>query len=75
VIPNLTQSSTLGRALPVASVPARSNIGSNAARQSRFDARARRRYGDWSVLDIPAALLWLEAADDDILDPENPYAY
>ena len=63
------------RPAQVASAAARSNLGSNADRQSRFDARSRRRYGDWSVLDIPIALLWLEAADDDILDQDNPYAY
>jgi len=33
------------------------------ARQSRFDERSRRRYGDWSVLGVPAMLLWL---DDDL---------
>jgi hypothetical protein len=39
------------------------NSGSYIGRQSRFDERSRRRYGDWSVLGVPAMLLWL---DDDL---------
>jgi hypothetical protein len=62
--------------LPVATAAARSNIGSNTIRQTRFDARSRRRYGDWSILDIPTYLLWLEEeAEDDLPDPDNPSAY
>ena len=69
-------SNMLGRALPVASTAARPNIGSNALRQTRFEARSRRRYGDWSILDIPTFLLWLEEeADDDVPDPQDPYPY
>jgi hypothetical protein len=48
---------------------ARFQFGSHANRQSRFEARSRRRYGDWSVLDIPTVLLWMD--DDDTPDPEN----
>jgi len=29
-------------------------------RQGHFDARAQRRYGDWSALGISAVLLWAE---------------
>jgi hypothetical protein len=43
--------------------------GSYAGRQSRFDARSQRRYGDWSVLGVPAVLLWLEDAVDPNVDP------
>ena len=33
----------------------------NTDRQSRFDARAERRWGDWGAfLDFPPCLLWLE---------------
>lgn len=32
----------------------------NTDRQTRFDARARRRGGDWDILEIPTALLWLD---------------
>jgi hypothetical protein len=53
------------------------NIAGNPARQNRFDDRSRRRYGDWSVLGGPAALLWLEAAEmeDAATDPDNPNSY
>ena len=53
--------------------PGRSNQyrGVLANRQTRFDARSDRRYGDWSFLELPTAMLWLdsellatEAADD-----------
>jgi hypothetical protein len=46
-----------------------SNVGSYADRENRFEARSRRRYGDWSVLDIPTVLLWMDVAPDP--DPEN----
>ncbi|WP_263351068.1 hypothetical protein [Acidicapsa acidisoli] len=42
---------------------------SYVGRQSRFDERSRRRYGDWSVLGVPAMLLWLDdVAAADCLD-------
>ena len=54
----------------------RSHIGSYVGRQSRFDARSWRRYGDWSVLGIDAALLWLEDdVDQSAVDQENLYGY
>lgn len=42
----------------------RSHTSSYVGRQSRYDARARRRGGDWSVLGVPTALLWLIEEDD-----------
>lgn len=45
--------------------------GSNADRQSRFESRSARRWGDWGVLNIPTAVLWFDelelaaAVDDD----------
>ena len=32
----------------------------NTDRQTRQDARERRRRGDWDILEIPTALLWLD---------------
>ena len=32
----------------------------NADRLTRQDARERRRRGDWGILEIPTALLWLD---------------
>jgi hypothetical protein len=66
----------VGLAGPVVSGIAQANLGSYAGRQTRFAARSQRRYGDWSVLGVPTALLWLEEAEveDDILDVENPFA-
>jgi hypothetical protein len=34
----------------------------NTDRKGKQDARERRRYGDWDILEIPTALLWLDAA-------------
>ena len=34
--------------------------GANTGRQSRFEARSARRWGDWGVLGVPLPLLWLE---------------
>jgi hypothetical protein len=67
----------VGLVRPVVATIGRANIASNAARQSRFDARSRRRYGDWSALDLPAALLWFEEAEieDGATDPDDPFAY
>jgi hypothetical protein len=58
-----------------ATAGSRGHVGSYMNRQTRFDARSRRRYGDWSILEIPTFMLWLEEADDEAPDPENPYAY
>lgn len=34
--------------------------GINLDRQSRFDSRAARRDGDWGILGVSTAFLWLE---------------
>jgi predicted alpha/beta hydrolase len=75
LIPTPMRAVPLSRPSQVATTAARTNIGSHADRQSRFDARSRRRYGDWSLLDIPLALLWLDEVDNDIPDPDNPSPY
>ena len=43
--------------------PGRSNQyrGALAKRQTRFDARSDRRYGNWSFLELPTAMLWLDS--------------
>lgn len=52
----------------ISSEVVRTNLGSHAGRRQRYDARARRRDGDWSVLGVPTALLWLE--EEDVLEQE-----
>lgn len=52
----------------ISSEAVRTNIGSHAGRRQRYDARARRRDGDWSILGVPTALLWLE--EEDVLEQE-----
>jgi hypothetical protein len=74
-IPTPMRAVSLSRPSQVATTAASSNIGSHTDRQRRFDARSRRRYGDWSVLDLPAVLLWLDEADNDVPDPDNPFPY
>ncbi|HKF47383.1 MAG TPA: hypothetical protein VKB38_08490 [Terracidiphilus sp.] len=44
--------------------PASSLKGINLNKQTRFDARSKRRRGDWGILGVPTPLLWLE---DDVL--------
>ncbi len=34
--------------------------GINRDRQSRFQARSARRWGDWSILEFPIPVLWLD---------------
>lgn len=63
-MPNLIsmQSSSLMRAPNIS----RSGVGSyskvNTNRQTRHEARERRRRGDWDILEIPLPLLWLDEA-------------
>jgi hypothetical protein len=55
----------LNRPLPTSRpVPSRPNAppGAYGDRQSRFDVRAGKRWGDLGLYEIPATLLWLEAA-------------
>lgn len=50
----------------------RNYAGANTDRQSRFEARTARRYGDWGILEIPAALLWFDEALA-VLDDDNGF--
>ena len=50
--------------------------GVHADRRTRFDARSARRWGDWSLLEFPTAMLWLdsellaaEVADESLQEP------
>lgn len=36
--------------------------GTYTDRQSRFEARSARRWGDWGILEFSPALLWLDNA-------------
>lgn len=62
-MPNFTPATQLGRMGRTANLSS-SVINSyskiNTDRQSRHEARERRRNGDWDILGIPTALLWLE---------------
>ncbi len=48
----------------------RGYIGVNLDRQTRHNARAARRYGDWGgILAVPTAMLWLDElalADEEV---------
>ena len=57
--PNLRVPALSGRQ-PVSNA-SRASVGSYAVRTNRFDARERRRRGDWSDLDLPVLLLWAES--------------
>lgn len=46
----------------ISGLPARSMVGAHKTRQSKYDARAARRGGDWRILEFPAALLWFDEA-------------
>ena len=46
--------------------------GVNLDRQSRFQARSARRWGDWSVLEIATPVLWLD--DGCGISPYGDYA-
>jgi hypothetical protein len=56
---------------PSASVGSRAQAGSYLDRQSRIEARSWRRYGDWSVLEIPTLLLWLDATAPPVCDGDS----
>jgi hypothetical protein len=45
---------------PAAGDQSNSYAGINTDRRSRFEARCDRRWGDWSVLGFPTAVLWME---------------
>ena len=48
-------------------------VQSYTNRQTRFDARADRRFNDWFLFGIPAPLLWLEGACLPDVDCVIPY--
>ena len=57
----------------------RSHVGSNVNRQTRHNARADRRRGNWNILGVDTALLWavdacLADTDDDPMCAELPAA-
>ena len=57
----------------------RSLVGSNVNRQTRHNARADRRRGNWDILGVDTALLWavdacLAETDDDRMCAEPPAA-
>jgi hypothetical protein len=62
----LTQA-VAGRALNNQSI--RSLVGSNVNRQTRQNARAERRRGNWDILGIDTALLW--AVDAYLADTDD----
>jgi len=49
--------------------PALALVGSNVKRQTRFNARADRRRGNWDILGIDTALLW--AVDACLADTDD----
>jgi hypothetical protein len=64
-MPNLisTQSSSLMRVPNISRSGAGSYAKVNTNRQTRYEARGRRRWGDWDdFLAIPLPLLWLDEA-------------
>ncbi len=55
-----------------AQTPPQGYRGVNAGRQSRFDQRSARRWGDWGILGVPGYMLWLE--NDCLLATGDPFA-
>ena len=43
----------------VANVRTSDYVGVNAGKQGRFQARCDRRWGNWSMLEVPTPILWL----------------
>ena len=62
-MPNFTpaiQPSRVGRTMSPSASLVNKYAKVNTDRQTRQDARERRRRGDWDILEIPTALLWLD---------------
>ena len=59
--------------IPVKPVAGRtnSNAGAHADRHSLFEARSARRRGDWSILEVPTAVLWLDNPCVPTPDPDG----
>lgn len=46
--------------------------GANTDRQTRFEARSARRWGDWGILEVPTAILWMDSLCVPLLgDPDE----
>ena len=43
--------------------------GANTDRQRRFDSRSERRWGNWGLLGVPTALLWMDPFAPLVCDP------
>lgn len=56
---NRTTTSPFASAQNVSTASGGSYAGAYTDRQSRFEARSARRWGDWSILEFPIPLLWL----------------
>lgn len=68
---------SIGRGRMPAPMPAHAYRGSNVDRQSRFESRSARRWGDWGILAVATPLLWLEdeyaeTVEDSLLDSAPP---
>lgn len=71
-MPNFTPATQLGRLGSTANLSSsvvNSYTKVNADRQTRQQARERRRRGDWDILEIPTALLWLDVCETAAFDP------
>jgi hypothetical protein len=70
------RSTQVGRSI-ASSINSRPQVAAYARaysdRQRRFDARSARRSGDWFILEVPTALLWLD--DEDVPTPDNPWGW
>jgi hypothetical protein len=64
-----TQPGRVGRTTNLSSSVVNSYSKVNADRQTRQQARERRRRGDWDILEIPTALLWLDVCEAVAFDP------
>jgi hypothetical protein len=70
--------SPFASAQSVSSSRAGSYVGAHTDRQRRFEARSDRRWGNWSILELPFPLLWLYTEpwlslydDDDEIEPST----
>jgi hypothetical protein len=62
-----TSMSPFASAQTVSNARTGSYVGVNTDRQRRFESRAARRYGDWSILEFPTPVLWLDYGWEPIL--------
>jgi len=67
---DFTTMSPFDTARDIANASARSYVLSNIDRRRRFEARAQRRWGNWSILELSTPFLWLEAEPGLCLDDE-----